>query len=277
MITWEIKKIFKSKNGIISIILFLILSVVMTFLKPKMAGGNYKGVEFWTVFNYRSYHPLMAFIMIIIITMIFCNIYTDEIISTVDNLILSSKNKNRTLYSKLALGIGIPVILYIVYLILQFIITYIQFGRPMNGSMQAMRLFDNPELIKDTLTIYGLTLFKIKVMIIILITFGVVASLFSFITKNSIQATSGFLIFLFLGKVITLLKFLPEKLLFICGQFNYIELIFNFNNLMGMNFGKINVFSMNVDIISLCVIMLIGILLLGIILCICTFKRFLTR
>ena len=52
-------------------------------------------------------------------------------------------------------------------------------------------------------------------LLILLITLSVLASLISFITKNSIQSISGFLIFIFLGKVMTLIKFLPNKLLLI--------------------------------------------------------------
>jgi hypothetical protein len=331
MINWEVKKMFKSKNGIITLILFFILSTSMVFIKPQLEGvsdykdtnkssisteeqfnmkiellrtvsvndekdqiskelkeisnkklaaikfNEYKDIRFWKVFNYRAFHPLMAVIMVIIMIIIFSNIYTEEIVSTVDNLILSSRNKNKVLYSKLALSIGTPAMLYIVYLAIQFVVTYVQNGKPINGGLQAIRILDNPLLLKDAYTIYGFILLKISIMVIILITLGVFASLFSFITENSIQSTSGFLTFIFLGKLITLIKGLPKEILVIFSKINYIDLIFNFNDFAGMYFGRLKVFSITVDIINLSVGIMIVTLFIGIFSCTSIFRKFLTR
>lgn len=329
MVTWEIKKIIKSKNGIIALILFLILSISMVFINPQLASeinnngevsltaeeqfnnkiqqlkevGNgegkdefskefkemaneklaaikfngYKDVEFWQVFNYRIAHPFMIFIMLIIITMFFSNIYTDEIISDMDSLILSSRNKNKVLYSKLAISIVFPIVLYAGYLITQFIITYIQYGKPINGNLQAIRILDIPLLVKNPYTIYEFILLKIGILLILLITLSVLASLISFITKNSIQSISGFLIFIFLGKVMTLIKFLPNKLLLILSKINYIDLTFNFNKFALMYSGRLKLFSLNLDITNLSVAILIGTLFIEILLCKIIFKKFLTR
>lgn len=279
MITWEIKKIFKLKNGRIALILFFILCTSMIFMKPQLeVVSHYKnGVDFWKVFNYRAFHPFMTFIMLIIIINIFSNIYTDEIISTVDNLILSSTNKNKVLYSKLALSIGVPTILYAVYLSAQFLITYIQYGKPINGELQAIKILDNQFLVKEGYTIYGFVLLKIGIILIILTTLGVLASLISFITKNSIQSTSGFLVFIFLGKVITLIKWLPMTVLLILSKINYVDLIFNFQGFAGVYSGTLKVFNMSLDITNLCMSILIGTLFTGIFLCTITFKKFITR
>lgn len=327
MINWEIKKIFKSKNGIIALILFLIISMSMVFIKPnqiiqdgsensmsdeekfnmkvellreqsKNKGENdiseelremsneklaaikfyeYKDTMFWKVFDYRAFHPLMSSIMLIIIIIIFSNIYTDEIVSNVDSLILSSENKNKVLYSKLALSIGVPVFLYTVYLAIQFIITIMQYGKPINGVLQAIRIVDNLLLLKDAYTIYKFVLLKIGVMFVIFITLGVLSSLFSFVSTNSIQSTSGFLIFIFLGKVMTLIKYLPKEVLLIFSRINFIDLIFNFNELVGMYFGRLKLFTMNLDIANLCFVIIIAILFIGIFLCTSIFKKFLTR
>lgn len=329
MVAWEIKKIIKSKNGIIALILFLILSISMVFINPQLASeinnngevsltaeeqfnnkiqqlkevGNgegkdefskelkemaneklaaikfngYKDVEFWQVFNYRIAHPFMIFIMLIIITMFFSNIYTDEIISDMDSLILSSRNKNKVLYSKLAISIVFPVVLYAGYLVTQFIITYIQYGKPINGNLQAIRILDIPLLVKNSYTIYEFILLKIGILLILLITLSVLASLISFITKNSIQSISGFLIFIFLGKVMTLIKFLPNKLLLILSKINYIDLTFNFNKFALMYSGRLKLFSLNLDITNLSVAILIGRLFIEILLCKIIFKKFLTR
>lgn len=275
MINWEVKKIFKSKNGIITSILFFILSISMIFIKPQLDGIN--NIQFWKVFNYRAFHPLMTSIMLIIIIIIFSNIYTDEIISTVDNLILSSRNKNKTLYSKLALSIGVPTIIYSVYLAMEFIITYIQFGKPINAGLQAIKILDNPLLVKGGYTIYGYILLKIGIMLVIFMTLGVLASLFSFITTNSIQSTSGFLIFIFLGKVMTLIKWLPKEILLILSKINFIDLIFNFNEFAGMHFGRLKVFSMTLDITNLCLVIMVATLFIAIFSCTNIFRKFLTR
>lgn len=279
MINWEVKKIFKSKNGLIAVILFFILSLSMVFIKPQIEGiNNYKiDISFWQVFNHRAFHPLMSAIMLIIIIIIFSNIYTDEIISTVDNLILSSRNKNKVLYSKMALSVGIPTVLYIIYLVILFIITYIQYGKPSNGGLQAIRILDNPLLLKDAYTIYAFILLKIGIMFLILITFGVLASLFSFITTNSIQSTSGFLIFIFLGKIITLIKWLPKEVLLISSKINYIDLVFHFNEFAGMYSGSLKLFTMNLDITNLCLVIMIAALFMSMFLCTRIFKKYLTR
>lgn len=331
MMSWEVKKIFKSKNGIIALILFFILCTSMVFMKPRLEGesdykdkskdvvslqeqfnmkvellkevsenkeeddiskelkeisnkklaaikfNEYKDIRFWKVFNHRVSHSFMTFVMLTIIVIIFSNIYTDEIISTVDNLILSSRNKNKVLYSKLALSIGAPTILYAMYLVIQFAVTYIQYGKPINGSLQAIRILDNPLLIKDAYTIYGFILLKIGIMLIILMTLGVLASLFSFITTNSIQSTSGFLICILLGKVMILIKWLPKEALMILSKINYIDLIFKFNEFAGMYFGRLEVFTMSLDVANLCLGIIIATLFIGIFSCTSIFKKFLAR
>lgn len=329
MVTWEIKKIIKSKNGIIALILFLILSISMVFINPQLANeinnngkvsltaeeqfnnkiqqlkevGNgegkdefsrelremaneklaaikfngYKDVEFWQVFNYRIAHPFMIFIMLIIIAMFFSNIYTDEIISDMDSLILSSRNKNKVLYSKLTISVVLPIVLYSGYLVTQFIITYIQYGKPINGNLQAIRILYIPLLVKNPYTIYEFILLKIGILLILFITLSVLASLISFITKNSIQSISGFLIFIFLGKVMTLIKFLPNKLLLILSKINYIDLTFNFNKFALMYSGRLKLFSLKLDITNLTIAILIGTLFIEILLCKIIFKKFLTR
>lgn len=329
MITWELKKMFKSKSGIIALIIFFILFISMVLIKPQLEGTinnnskvsitaqeqynlkikqlketsknegqdefskelsemaneelaamkfkEYKDVRFWQAFNYRAAHPFMIFSMFIIITILFSNIYTDEIISGMDSLILSSRNKNKVLYSKLAISIGLPIVLYTVYLAVQFIVTYMQYGEPLNGNLQAIRILDSPLLVKAPYTIYEFIMLKIIILLTILITLSTLASLISFITKNSSQSTSAFLIFIFLGKIMTLTKLLPMKLILILSKINYIDLTFHFNEFVGMYSGRLKVLSMNLDITNLCLTILAGTLFIEILLSILTFKKFLTR
>lgn len=331
MIQWEIKKMFKSKNGLFTLILFFTLSISMVFIKPQLEEVNdykenskgfisveeqfnrnvellkevsenevkddfsnelkeisnkklsaikfneYKDIRFWKVFHHRAFHPFMTFIMLISIVMIFTNIYTDEIISTVDKLILTSRNKYKVLYSKLSLSIVVPTILYTAYLIIQLIITYLQFGKPINGGLQALRILDNPLLIKDAYTIYEFIFLKIGIMLLILITLGVFGGLFSFLTTNSIQSTSAFFVFIFLGKVMTLIKWLPSEALMILSKVNFIDLIFNFNEFAGMYAGRFRIFAISLDITNLCISFMIAIFFIGVFSCTSTFRKYLTR
>ena len=329
MVNWEIKKIFKSKNGMIVISLFLILLMSMVFIKPKsklidsegnerkinireeyesnleelkiasqsegkdefsvdikeiandklnaMESEKYKDTRFWRVFNYRSSHPFMILIMIIIIAVLFSNIYTDEIISGVDSLILSSKNRYKVLYSKLVISIGTPIVLYAGYLIAQFITTYIQYGRPINGSLQAVRIVDIPLLLNGAYTIYKFILLKIGILSIVLISLSVLASLISFISKNSIQSISGFLMFIFLGKIVTLIKGLPKSIMMVISRINYIDLLFKFNEFALMYSGKVKLFSINLDITNLSLSILIVFCLIEIFICRIIFKKLITR
>lgn len=75
----------------------------------------------------------------------------------------------------------------------------------------------------------------------------------------------------------TLIKFLPNKLLLILSKINYIDLTFNFNKFALMYSGRLKLFSLNLDITNLSVAILIGTLFIEILLCKIIFKKFLTR
>lgn len=339
MILWELKKIFKSKTGLIVCALFVVLSGVMIFVKPtletensyrndkyelvvdnrpekviaqekfdnKIAGiesmannsGNddfseklreiskeklkaiksqeYKDVSFSKVFNHRAAHPFMAMVIVIISVLMFSNIYTDEIISGMDDIILSSKNKFKVLYSKVALAVILTVVVYGAYLGIAFLTTWLQYGTPVNGGLQAFRILDKGSLFVRAFTINEYLILKIGIMMLIFTTLSVFSSFFSFITTNSLASISGTLIFIGLGKVITLMKFLPNSLLSIVNTVNYVDLMFHADRFVGVYFGHIDLFGKNLDLINLCSGILISMLFVGIVLCVFTFKKILTR
>ncbi|MBU3091228.1 hypothetical protein KPL35_03975 [Clostridium sp. CF011] len=339
MIYWELKKILKSKTGIIVAAIFILLCGVMAFIKPEMETQNshrneqyelikdtrkaeviaqgkldakigtikemansqekddfskgikeisskklksmedtkYKDVSFWKVYDYRATNTFMAFCMVVILIIVCCNTYTDEIVSTVENLILTSKNKNRALYSKLGLGILIPTVLYGGYLAIQFIVTAIQYGMPTNGKLQAIRIIDNPILVRDAYTIIQFIIFKIGIMILILATLGVIACLFSFITTSSIASTSGFLIFIITPKLLTVVKIIPSNVKMVLANVNFINLLFYFNQFAGIYFGNVKFFGMNFDLINLCLGILAVTIVAGITLSVVSFKKILVR
>ncbi|WFD10242.1 hypothetical protein [Tepidibacter hydrothermalis] len=340
MILWEIKKILKSKTGLIILGLLIFLSGIMFFLKPTLETENsyrndkyelviddragdeiakekfnekinqieqmantyvndesikkiieisrenlrfmkyreYKDVSFFKVFDHRADHPFMSVVMVIILVLIFSNIYTDEKISSVDSIILSSKNKFKVLYSKLALSIILPILIYGLYLVIAFLVTVVQNGMPVNGELEAFRIIDNGAiLLNGTYTINNYLILKISTMISIFISISVFSSFFSFISANSLASISGTLIFLVLGKSCTLIKFLPGELLTILSSVNYVDLIFYPDRFIGMYCGQINVLGNSLDLTSLCNGILIFMLFMGLGLCVFTFKKILTR
>lgn len=339
MIFWELKKILKSKIGLIALALFIFLVGTTIFLKPILETENsyrndkyelvvdtrprkeiaqekfdekieqleriasnsvndkaikrivevtrdnlrlmkykeYKDIDFYKVINHRTDHPLMSLIIVIIIILIFSNIYTDERISGVNNIILSSKNKFRALYSKLALAIILPIILYGFYLGIEFLVTLVQYGAPLNGDLEAFRIVDNGILLNSTYTINGYLTLKIGTMALIFVSIAVLSSFFSFISTNSLGSISGALIALGLGKACTIIKVLPKPLLDILSKGNYVDLIFYPDKFIGMYAGTANIFGKSLDIISLCNVILIALLFIGVILCVYTCKRILNR
>lgn len=339
MILWELKKIFKSKTGLIVLGLFVFLCGVMGLVKTALETENsyrndryelivdsrpekeiaqekfniklaeiestvnydgdddflekmrdmskgkleyiksreYEDVSFLKVFNHRAAHPFMSIVMVIILVLIFSNIYTDESVSGVDNIIIPSKNKFKALYAKLGLAIILPMAIYGLYLVTEFLITLVQYGTPVSGELGAFRIVDYGVLLNGAFTINEYLLLKIGTMILIFISIAVFASFFSFISKNSLESISGTLIFIVLGKVSTLVRVLPNSLLNILSKGNYVDLIFYPNQFIGMYFGKITVFGGNLELINLCNGFLISSLFLGIALCVFTFKRVLTR
>ncbi|WBW97766.1 hypothetical protein [Oceanirhabdus sp. W0125-5] len=339
MIAWEIKKIFKSKTGLIVLGLFVFLCGVMSLIKPTLETENsyrnekyelivdrrpekeiaqeklnnklsqieamannqsddefsqkmieiskeklkaiksreYEDVSFFKVFNHRVSHPFMSVIIVIILILIFSNIYTDERVSGVDNIILPSKNKFKALYAKLILAVNLPIVIYGIYLGIVFLITLIQYGTPVSGELGAFRIVDNAIFLNGAFTINEYLSLKFGIMILIFISIALFSSFFSFNSKNSLGSISGCLIFILLGKVCTLIKFLPNSLLMMLSKGNYVDLIFYPNQFIGMYFGNVDIFGMNLDLINLASQILVFIMFIGIALCVFTFKKVLTR
>ncbi|MCM1992216.1 hypothetical protein [Oceanirhabdus seepicola] len=339
MILWELKKIFKSKTGLIVLALLVFLCGVMGLVKTTLETENsyrndkyeliidsrpekdisqeklnnkiaviqgmanndgvddfslkmrevskdklksiksmeYEDVSFFKGFNHRAAHPFMLIVMVIILVLIFSNIYTDERVSGVDNIILPSKYKFKALYAKLGLAIILPIVIYGFYLGIEFLITLVQYGIPVSGELGAFRIVDNGALLNGAFTINEYLLLKIGTMILIFISISVFSSFFSFITKNSLESISGTLIFIIFGKVSTLMKFLPDTFLSILSKGNYVDLMFYPNKFVGMYSGNVNVFGMNLELINLCNGLLITTMFSGIALCVFTFKKILTR
>ncbi|GAA0736583.1 hypothetical protein [Clostridium oceanicum] len=192
-------------------------------LKDKKSNG-YKDILFWQVFNSRINNPLMMVYFLAFIIMMFCTIYTDEVVSGVDNLILSSKNKFKVLNSKLLLGVLIPSIIYIIYLISQFVQLTFKYGTPQNGNLQAFRILQPQTLLDGSISIKNFILIKVGFILFLLITFSLICVLCSFLSKTSLKAISLIAAVFVSFKVIPYMSFLPKKIIYMFGSFNFPDL-----------------------------------------------------
>ncbi|MBF8983711.1 hypothetical protein IZY60_09195 [Lutibacter sp. B2] len=245
----------------------------LRFMKCK----EYKDVDFYKAMDHRVDHPFMSILMVIIFVLIFSNIYTDERVSGVDNIILSSKNKLKALYSKLALAIILPIVIYGLYLAMAFLVTVLQYGMPVNGGLEAFRIVDAGIFLKHAFTINGYLLLKIGTMTLVFMSIAVFSSFFSFISTNSLASISATLIFIGFGKVCTLIKFLPNSLLNIVTKGNYVDLLFYPDRFVGMYAGDVLILGKSLDLINLCNGILIGMIFIGVGISIFTFKKILTK
>ncbi|MDU3336252.1 hypothetical protein [Paraclostridium bifermentans] len=240
------------------------------------SGKEYKDVNFYKVLNYRLSSMLSSIVIIGIVIYIFSNIYTDEKLSNVDSIILSSKNKSKALFSKLSLSIIVPAVFYLIYVLIIGCITMVQYGQPVNGALQAYRIVNIVTLV-NPISINEYTVQSISTMMTIFISTGIFASLFSFITKNSVESIVGITVFLVIGKLLTLMKFLPAKLISVLSYSNYIDIIMHPDMIIGNYIGNINLLGQSIGLISLAYILLVTILLIGVGLNIYVFRKVLAK
>ena len=342
MIRWELRKIIKSKSSIVISVIFALLILSASFMKPTLEienshideqgkyiedsrdksvianekldnkvnalkamsnkeninskddftrkigimseeklkadnGDKYEDINFYKVFNYRVNNMISSFLITAIIIIIFSNIYTDEKLSNVDSVILSSKNKDRVLYSKLLLSIIMPILVYLLYIAIIGFITATQYGTPINGTLQAYRLLDAPFMLKNSININEYTTINIVTMMIIFTTISVFSSLASFVANNSVGAVVGSTVIIILGKVLTLIKFLPKTILLVLSSSNYVDIFQYPQEFIGIYKGSINILGKSIDTIMLNYEYLTGVLIIGILATIYVFKRVLDR
>jgi len=236
-------------------------------------GDKYEDIIFYQVFNYRINNIISSFLITAIIIIIFSNIYTDEKLSNVDSVILSSQNKNKVLYSKLVLSIMVPILVYLLYIVIIGFITAIQYGSPINGNLQAYRISDIPFMLKNSININEYTIINIFTMMIIFTTISVFSSLASFVGNNSVGAVVGSTVIIVLGKILTLIKFLPKSILLVLSSSNYIDIFQYPQEFIGIYKGSINILGRSIDIMVLNYGYLIGMLIISILATIYVFKR----
>ena len=239
-------------------------------------GNKYKNVDFYKVFTERIDFSVSIIIMLIIIVMIISNIYTDEVVSNVSPIILSSKQKNKALYSKVIISILLPIVVYSVYIGATWIITYIQYGAPLNGDLQAYRIIDAAMLAKS-MTINQYALAKIITTTLMLLGVSIVSLLVSFLSDNSVKSISISAGFIAAGKVLTQFSFLPKEILSLIGKGNYIDVITGTSKISGFYNGEINILSKTFDMSNSIIIIYALIAIIGLLGCIYTIKKVLTK
>lgn len=314
MLKWEIKKILKEKSSIIALAIIVLLFLQIFFVKPTLEtenekfkikvdeiklmlnsqkdnkllidlsneklklddGNKYENINFYKVFTYRLDFTLSIMMMIIIILLLVSNLYTDEVVSKMSPIILSSKNKNKVLFSKLGLSILIPLVLYGIYTGYVFLITYMQYGYPLNGNFQAYRISDIAILTK-AITINQYMISKIITTTLILLGISIVSMLVSFLSKNSVQSICLSVGFILIGKILVVFRFLPKPLLLLLSTSNYIDVVMGMSNISGIYNGNIEILSKTIDISNLCVTIYGLIVLLGVVGCIYTIKKVLAK
>lgn len=239
-------------------------------------GNKYEDVDFYKVFTDRIDFPISMIIMMIIIVMIVSNLYTDEVEANVSPIILSSKQKYKVLYSKVMIAILLPIVVYSVYLGAAWVITYTQYGAPVNGNLQAYRIIDAAMLAKS-MTINQYVFAKIITATLMLLGVSVVSLIASFISDNSVKSISLSIAFIGIGKVLTKFTFLPKEMRSLLGRGNYIDVIMGTSKISGFYNGQIEILSKTVDISNLIIIIYALIAIIGLLGCVYTIKKVLTK
>ena len=337
MIGFELRKIFRSKTGIIVALLFIFIIGAMAYTRPAVETENtiisektgaekdkrpaliianekfdrkinmleevaadkgkesvgiseiakrnlsnlkfkeYKDVNFYQALSGRVGDSFPMIVMVIIMIMIFTNIYTDEKIAKMDSLILATRNRYKALYAKLSLAVLIPMVLYGFYLLVMYIVTLVQYGKPVNGSLEAFRIVDNGAFLAGSYTIEQYLFIKILTVLVVLVSVAVFASLFSYLSPNSLTSMSAISGFLIIGKLIGVTNLLPKAANALLNKINYVDLVTHIDNQVGIYGGNISILGRNVDTMIFSNYILLGVLVLGILLCTITFRKILTR
>ncbi|HBZ5207232.1 TPA: hypothetical protein MJX78_001370, partial [Clostridioides difficile] len=235
----------------------------------NLSVNEYKDISFWKVFNYRVTNSLINVGMLIIISIIISNIYVDEVVTSVKDIILSSKEKKKALKSKIFVALLVPLVIYSVYLMGIFIITCMQQGVPVNGDLESFRIVDNVVALKTNLSITKYVILNIGIELLMFEGWAMIAIFGSFISKSSI---SFFIFIISITKIMSVIHILPKKLLSVISNVNYYDLIFGFNKIIGNYLGDIMIFKVNIDIVNIAIGLLMAILIGAMSLCFLVIK-----
>ena len=202
-------------------------------------------------------------------------IYYKERISNVDTILLSSKKKFNALYSKLALALIIPTLIYTIYIVVIGIITAIQYGFHNIGYFQAYRIVYNPILLEGSLTINQYLLLTTVTTLGLYIVFSLFTSICSFFSKDSVSSIVSSTVVLILFKVLSELKFLPGEVLKVLKNINFIDTFRDPQMFIGTYKGSVVLSNNILYIFNLYYLILFMLIILGIAINIYIFKKLL--
>lgn len=239
----------------------------------KDNGEEYKNMEFYKIFYFRISNVLVNLSMCIIILIIFSRIYVEERVSKVDSILLSSKKKFNALYSKLGLALIIPSLIYTLYIAVIGIITIIQYGFPDMGYLQSYRIVESPLLLKGSLSINKYLILTILIILGLYIILALFTSMCSFLSKTSVASIVGATVVLILFKVLSEVRFLPDGVLKVLKNINFIDIFKNPQEFIDIYKGSIILVNIPFDMLNLCYLILSMLIILGIFLNIYILKK----
>lgn len=239
----------------------------------KDNGEEYKNMEFYKIFYFRISNVLVNLSMCIIILIIFSRIYVEERVSKVDSILLSSKKKFNALYSKLGLALIIPSLIYTLYIAVIGIITIIQYGFPDMGYLQSYRIVESPLLLKGSLSINKYLILTILIILGLYVILALFTSMCSFLSKTSVASIVGATVVLILFKVLSEVRFLPDGVLKVLKNINFIDIFKNPQEFIDIYKGSIILVNIPFDMLNLCYLILSMLIILGIFLNIYILKK----
>lgn len=237
---------------------------------------KYEDVAFYQVFAYRIDFSVAMIVMMIITVMLVSQLYTNEVIAHVAPILLAAKERKKALFAKVGLATIIPIVVYRLYIASAWLITFIQYGKPVNSQLPAYRIIDAAMLAKE-MTIEQYVHEKIMTSLLILLSVSLITMFISFISNQSIKAMSLSVAFVILGKVIVEFDCLPQTLQKIVGTGNYVDVLTNQTKISGFYNGQITLFAHPIDLSRLIMMSYGVIAVLGLVGCCYMIKKGLTK
>lgn len=262
MIRWEIKKIAGTKSFAISCLIFAFCVFAASFIGYGEAS---EGFEFYGALSRRMAHPFVMVSMMSITILIFSNIYVEEKLSGVDNIILSSCKKPQVLNAKMSSAMIFTTASYLIFIGMEAIIAGIQYKVASGISMDAS-ILSGVVLSKGTdMSIGYYLLIKGIAAYAVLLSSSVISVLSSMLSSTSIGALSIIFSFLGMGKVISIMDFIPGKIASLLSLNNYYDVTLGLENMVSMHSAKVEVFGQSLSMTDCTILIFASITTIGII------------
>lgn len=262
MIGWEIKKMAGTKSFIAAWAVFIFCVLASSFIGYGQASP---GLEFYGAISRRMTHPAVMVSMICMIILIFSNIYVEERISGVDSLILSSLRKPQVLKAKMSSALILTTASYLLLIASQALIASIQYGAGAGIDLNATLISGGVLIPGSSISIGDYIWIKGIVAYVVLISASVLTVLSSLVSSTSIGALSMIFSFLGMGKVISIMDFIPGKIAYLLSFNNYCDVTLGLESLLSMHGVKVEVFGQSLSMTDCTILIFASITTIGII------------